>query len=523
MHWTENSQPSRKSDVHLSQLASVGQIAAGIAHEVKNPLTAVKGFLQLLKERNEQKYIEIAQSELENAIAVLQNLLQMSKPDLEEPFVSLDLTVELESLTQLFQDQFYRVTVVKHFQHPGTFIVCKKNQIKKALFNLLKNAFEAIPDKGTITIGQSASESEVTIYIQDNGSGIPKKKLELLGTPFFTTKENGTGMGLTFVFSVIHQNNGTIKVESEESVGTKFTISFPLTKDDSVRREAAVLLQLERTENGSLKEFFEHYRSAFEERLLAEAVNVREKIDEIMAIGNIDLVANAHKLVLYIVEGREHEVVSFARTEGISWAKHSLTLAFKLEWIQAVRRVMWNFLYNYDLMNDYLGSKEQFYDLEKRINELMDLFLSHFFMSYSQFKDNLIRAQQEIVEDLSVPIIPVTPSTAILPLIGDVDLHRSAAIEDKVISHLGDRRIESLIIDLSGVLKMEAEVIVRLIRMIDGIKMMGCQTTITGLRPETVKIMISSDLTFTHKAMTKGTLQQALAEHLLQDKDAKGA
>lgn len=129
---TNNPQQIKRNDVHLSQLASVGQIAAGIAHEVKNPLTAVKGFLQLLKERNEEKYIDIAQTELENALSILQNLLQVSKPDLdEETFVSVDLTVELEMLTQLFQDQFYRVTLVKNFEYPGSYIYGKKNQLKK--------------------------------------------------------------------------------------------------------------------------------------------------------------------------------------------------------------------------------------------------------------------------------------------------------------------------------------------------------------------------------------------------------
>lgn len=511
---SEIAQQEIKSDVHLSQLASVGQIAAGIAHEVKNPLTAVKGFLQLLKERNEKKYIEIAQSELENAIAVLQNLLQMSKPDLEnEPLVSIDLTVELESLMQLFQDQFYRVAVIKNYRDPGSFIVGKRNQLKKALFNLLKNAFEAIPEEGTIIIGQSATENEVTIYIQDSGCGIPKEKLNMLGTPFFTTKENGTGMGLAFVFSVIYQHNGVIKVESEERVGTTFTITFPKDLSNSKRTEVN-RLNLEKSATDNLIDFFLHNRNAFEERLLTEAVNVQEKIDEILEVCNINLLENAHRLVLYVVEGREHEVISFARTEGVNWARHSLTLAVKLEWVQAVRRVLWDFLYNYDQMNDYLTSKEQFYILEKRINELMDLFISHLFTSYSQFKDDLIRAQREMVENLSVPIIPLTATTSILPLIGNVDLFRSNTIVDKVVSQIGNNRIEMLIIDLSGVVEMESEVIGQLFNIIDGIKMMGCQTVITGLRPEIVKWMIRSGLSFENKAITKRTLQQALADHL---------
>ncbi|MBD2870823.1 ATP-binding protein [Paenibacillus arenilitoris] len=505
-------QQKKKNEAHLSQLASVGQIAAGIAHEVKNPLTAVKGFLQLLKEKNEERYITIAEAELNNALAILQNLLQVSKPDMdEEPFERLDLTVELNSVIQLFQDQFYRVTVIKNLENPGTYINGKKNQLKRAFFNLLKNAFEAIEGKGTIVIGHEASEDTVTVTIQDSGSGIPKEKLNLLGTPFYTTKQNGTGMGLTFVFSVIYQNNGFIEVESEEESGTVFKISFARDNGSAETKEKPRLTLQKTTE---LKDFFTVNRDKFEEQLLLEAVNVRDKIDEIMGIGNINLLENAHKLVLYVVEGREHEVVHFAKTEGIMWAKHSLTLAFKLEWIQAVRRVMWDFLFHFNRGKEELQAKEHFFALEKRINELIDQFLNHLFMSYSQFKDDLIRTQREMVEDLSVPIIPLTQHTSILPLIGPIDATRSITIEEKVINEIGANRIKTLIIDLSGAVHMAPEVIHKLMNVIDGVKMMGCEVIITGLRAEVVRLIIGLGLTFENKAITKGTLQQALEDHL---------
>lgn len=510
------SEHNHRTNAHLNQLASVGQIAAGIAHEVKNPLTAVKGFLQLLKERNEKHYIDIAQSELENAIGILQNLLQVSRPDSDdEPFEFIDLSAELESLILLFQDQFYRVNLVRDIRNPGQYIHGKRNQLKKAFFNLLKNAFEAIPKEGTVTVGHDATDSEVQVYIEDTGTGIPKHKLSMLGTPFYSTKEDGTGMGLPLVFSVIYQHNGTIEVESEEQQGTKFTITFPRMNGTRKNREVLRLeLALDTSKATNLVEFFTYNRDVFEQRLLSEAVNVRDRIDELLAIGNINLLDNAYRLVLYVVEGKEHEVVSFARTEGVAWAKHSLTIAFKLEWIQAVRRVLWDFLYNYDRLNNYLANKEEFFGLEKRINDLMDLFLNHFFLSFSQFKDDLIRAQRELMEDLSVPIIPLTSSTSILPLIGTVDASRSATIEEKVLNQIGAHRIETLIIDLSGVIEMSPEVIKHLMNLLEGIKMMGCESVITGIRPEVVKTMIRQGLSFDTKATTKGTLQQALHDHL---------
>jgi anti-anti-sigma regulatory factor/two-component sensor histidine kinase len=503
----------KKNNAHLSQLASVGQIAAGIAHEVKNPLTAVKGFLQLLKERYKEEYIHIAQSELENALATLQNFLQVAKPDLDdEPFESINLSVELDLLSNLFQDQYYRVTLAKNFEHPKTSILGKKNQLKKVFFNLLKNAFEAIPDKGTINVKQSVTDDSVIICIQDSGIGIPKNKLDLLGTPFFSTKQNGTGMGLTLVYSVIYQHNGTIEVESDEQTGTQFTITFPKPSSQKFNK-GVVYLELQQEDN--LKQYFITNRVSFEERLLHEAVTVREKINEILEVGNINLLNNAHKLVLLIIDGKDHEVTTFAKSEGVTWARHSLTLSFKLEWIQAVRRVMWDFLFNYDRSHDKALNREEFFNLEKRVNELMDLFLNNLFMSYSQFKDDLIRTQRELVDDLSVPIIPLTLSTSILPLIGHIDIFRSHTITEKVIMQVGtERRIQTLIIDLSGVVGGEPEVIKSLIGTIDGIKMMGCKTIITGLRPDFVKTMIQQGLSFENKAETKGTLQQALVDHL---------
>jgi rsbT co-antagonist protein RsbR len=501
---------------HLSQLASVGQIAAGIAHEVKNPLTAVKGFLHLLKEKNDRQYIDIAQTELENAIGILQNLLHVSKPEMEdEPFESIDLAVELEAVTQLFQDQLYRVALRKQLNDSGHLVKGKRNQLKKVFFNLLKNAFEAIPGKGEISIDYTADEHFVTIVMADTGIGIPKHKMDMLGTPFYSTKSNGTGMGLTLVFSVVYQHNGVINVESTENAGTTFTIKFPKETGTIIRKEV-LRLELNSNEQWDLGTFFSQNREHFEHRLLREAVNVRDKIDEILRIGNINLMDNAHRLVLYIVEGREHEVVSFAKTEGIVWARHSMTLAFKLEWIQAVRRVLWDFLYNYDRMKSNAAANiDDFYTMEKRINELMDMFLHHFFINYSHYKDDLIRSQREMVEDLSVPIIPLTPAISILPLIGPIDSYRSATIQEKVITQIGNQRLETLIIDLSGVVEIEPNVIQEMISLIAGIKMMGCQTVITGLRPEIVKVMVRMSLSFEDKALLRGTLQQALKDHLV--------
>lgn len=122
--------------------------------------------------------------------------------------------------------------------------------------------------------------------------------------------------------------------------------------------------------------------------MLLEAINVKDKIEEIHKIGNINLLENAHKLVLFVVEEREHELISFAKQEGMAWAKYSLTLAFKLEWIQAIRRTLWDFLYNFDLLSKTEADRKAFYTLEKQINENIDQFLHTFLLAILTIKMN---------------------------------------------------------------------------------------------------------------------------------------
>lgn len=494
---------------HVSQLASIGQIAAGIAHEVRNPLTAVKGFLQLLQHDQKQEYVEIAHSELDNALKTLNNLLQVSKPDLEdEEYQSIYLSVELESIINLFQDKMYEIKVITNFKDTDSAIYGRKNQFKKAFFNLIKNAIEAMNGVGTLTLTHCVIGQEVMVTIKDTGVGIPEEKLSLLGTPFFTTKDEGTGMGLAQVFSVIYKHGGNITIDSRENQGTEFTIRVPQHHNKSQRgvRNVDVLYE----ETYTIKEFFLENQKLFEDRLLTEATNVREKIEEIHNIGNINLLSNAHRLVLYVVEGREHELISFAKQEGRAWASHSLTLAFKLEWIQAIRRTLWDFLYNFDKFKNVEADRVAFYSMEKSINELIDQFLTYFFINYTKYKDEELDKQRQLVENLSVPIIPINSDICILPLIGAIDDIRIETIQDKVFTEIENRQIQTLIIDLSGVASIGQVGADNFIRIIDGLTMMGCTTILTGMRAEIVKKLIAQGNQLLKRAVFKGTLQLAL-------------
>ena len=266
----------------------------------------------------------------------------------------------------------------------------------------------------------------------------------------------------------------------------------------------------------NLKEFIEENKEEFKNSLLLEAVNVKDRIDEILRIGNINLVSNAQKLVLDIIDGNEGELLAFAQKEGIVWATHSIELSFKLEWIQAIRRTLWKFIQTFNqLANRY--QLDNFFHLELEINNHVDQFLNAFFISYSKYKDSLILSQRKLVENLSVPIIPITSTVCILPLIGTIDSYRTAILQEKVLTEIGRLRMQTLIIDLSGIGEMEPDVIDHLMRIIDGTNMMGCSSIITGLRAEVVKKMIHLDMTaFFKKTKTLGTLQQALKQYFIQ-------
>ena len=264
-----------------------------------------------------------------------------------------------------------------------------------------------------------------------------------------------------------------------------------------------------------MKEFIKTNRDRFEEKLLSEAVNVASKISDILKKGNIDLLKNAEKLILYVVEQQDAELTEFANREGIAWAEHSLTLSFKLEWVQAIRRTLWHFLYQLDRAKNLMTKREEYYDLEKMINDRVDKFLNTFFLSYSTYKDEMLNNQRKLVEHLSVPIIPVSPSVSVLPLIGTIDSYRIQTIEEKVLFEIATLRVQTLVMDLSGIATMDMDVIDHFQKVLTGVSMMGCKAVLTGLRPELVRKMIHAGIRFDKKAETQGTLQETLKKYLL--------
>ena len=217
------------------KLSVAGQLAAGIAHEIRNPLTSIKGFLQLMQsDKCENKqYFEIIFSELNRIELILSELLMLAKPQ-ESKFKKENINNILNEITTLLETEanLKNVLIEKKLSSTIPEINCDQNQLKQVFINFIKNAIEAMPKGGVVSVTTKEVENEIEVTVKDNGIGIPKKILEKIGQPFVTTKKSGTGLGLMISFKIIENHKGTIKVNSEEGKGTTFTIRLPIKRQE---------------------------------------------------------------------------------------------------------------------------------------------------------------------------------------------------------------------------------------------------------------------------------------------------
>jgi len=264
----------------------------------------------------------------------------------------------------------------------------------------------------------------------------------------------------------------------------------------------------------TIKDFIADNRLTFEQQLLEESVDVHDKLEELKHVANLDLIEDACKLVNYIVQGNKQEVMEFGSQEGLLWAKQSTeksyTLTFKIEWVQVIRKVLWNFFYKYDQLGNKLREREDFYHLERKTNLLIADYMKVFFVSYSNYKDDLLEQQKQLVDHLSVPIIPISSTTWILPLIGMIDERRANIMEEKILMEISSQHIETLIMDLSGIPWMDEPAVHRFIKIIDVINITGCRCIVTGLRPEIITAIVKLEPSFSNKVITKATLKHTL-------------
>ncbi|MGM0777780.1 MAG: ATP-binding protein [Bacillota bacterium] len=212
------------------KLALLGQMAAGIAHEIRNPLTSIKGFVQLFKSSSQkEEYFDIVLSELDRINGIVGEFLVLAKPT-ADIFEKQDLTKLISEVILLSNTQSIlnnvEIKVENNLHSP--MIHCEKNQLKQVFLNIIKNAIEAMPDGGQLTIKvMKKTGNTISVQFIDQGVGISEDRIPSLGEPFYTTKEKGTGLGLMICYKIIENHNGRLTIESKVGEGTKMEIELP--------------------------------------------------------------------------------------------------------------------------------------------------------------------------------------------------------------------------------------------------------------------------------------------------------
>lgn len=213
------------------RLNFVGEIAASIGHEVRNPMTTVRGYLQMFQRKQQfSNYIEdigVMIEELDRANGIITEFLSLAKNKTFE-LKKNDLTAIIKSIFPLIKADALRLehTIQTKLQSIPTLMLDEK-EIRQLVLNLVRNAFEAIEEAGIVFIKTYHNQSYAFLEVADNGRGIPSQILNRLGTPFLTTKENGTGLGLAVCYRVVQRHNAKMSVNTNAK-GTTFVIKFPI-------------------------------------------------------------------------------------------------------------------------------------------------------------------------------------------------------------------------------------------------------------------------------------------------------
>ncbi|QTH46777.1 hypothetical protein J4772_27180 [Cohnella sp. LGH] len=227
----------------MERLSLVGQMAASITHEIRNPLAVIRGFIQLLNERSpaEQKtYFHIVLEELDRTNLIINDFLSLAQNRTAEKelFNLNDLLSDL--LPLIWADANMRGQIIDlHTDASLEPILMNSKEIKQLVLNLSRNGMEAMNDKGALKIETTNLPDSVQLRVSDTGVGIPAEKLKLLFEPFYTTKTNGTGLGLVLCMSIVERHDGKIQVESTVGQGTTFIVSFSKQSASRDSRQAA--------------------------------------------------------------------------------------------------------------------------------------------------------------------------------------------------------------------------------------------------------------------------------------------
>jgi signal transduction histidine kinase len=228
----------------LERWSCASQMTASIAHEIRNPLTSIKGFIQLIMRKPDRpaprSYLEIIASEIERIEKLVTEFQLLSRPIKPAEFVSVDIVMIMRDVVMLMESQALNKKVKLNLEYqfddklPVLYYVRgDQAQLKQVLINLLRNAIEAVDEQGHIEVTLTQCSGMIAIKIKDDGVGIPQEVLLKLGTPFYTTKPNGTGLGLSVCFNILESHGGKMEIKSKVGAGTTFTVLLPYLPADT--------------------------------------------------------------------------------------------------------------------------------------------------------------------------------------------------------------------------------------------------------------------------------------------------
>ncbi|MCY9658294.1 ATP-binding protein [Paenibacillus chondroitinus] len=227
--WLKREEHMLRSD----KLRVIGELASGMAHEIRNPLTTIKGFLQISKANgyNIENWYSLIMEEIDRMSDLTGEFLQFSKPhSIDFRVYSLhECVLRVIALMESEATRFGHQIHYKEATEP-VLVLMDQDKMIQLLLNLVKNACEAMEENGVVHMQLTSDAKSVTVVIADNGPGIPNEQLEKIFHPFFTTKESGTGLGLSICYKIVQDHQGTLEVESELGTGTRFIITFPLAQ-----------------------------------------------------------------------------------------------------------------------------------------------------------------------------------------------------------------------------------------------------------------------------------------------------
>ncbi|MDD5139905.1 MAG: ATP-binding protein [Verrucomicrobiales bacterium] len=219
----------------LDRLANLGMLSAGMAHEIKNGMVAIKTFVDLLLEKNQDAELgEVVRHELKRINAIATQMLRIAAPN-HAAFQTVRIHEVLDHSLRLLRPQISvkLIALKKHYRAGADTVLGDDAQLQQVFMNLLLNALEAMGPNGTLTVSTEMAGSEkggrvLKIQIQDTGVGIKPENVNRLFEPFFTTKKNGTGLGLAISHRIVLEHRGTIQVRSEPGKSSVFSLSLPV-------------------------------------------------------------------------------------------------------------------------------------------------------------------------------------------------------------------------------------------------------------------------------------------------------